>query len=447
MKIAYITAGAAGMYCGSCLHDNTLAKALIDSGEDVALIPTYTPIRTDEIDVSIDRVFYGAINVFLEQKSSFFRHTPRFIDKWLDARPLLNWVSGRGSSVDARELGELTLSVLLGENGHQRKELQKLIEFLAQDYRPDIVHLTNSMFLGFASEIRRQLQVPVVCSVQGEEIFLEELPEPQRSNVRKALRQRTGDVDGFVATSAYYVEFMSDYLGVARERLHQVNLGINLDGFSRVERTGSDDSFVMGFLARICPEKGAHHAVEAFHKLSEQAPAGSVRMRLAGYCGSRDHDYRDALLADVRRWGLADQFDHVGEVDRSEKIAFLAGLDVMTLPTVYREPKGLSAIESLAAGTPIVVPDHGAFPELVQETGGGLLYKAGDMDDLIGTLDALRQDSERRRLLGRKGQAVVHDQRDAAGMADATMQVYRQILAGGFAMEVGGEVEGDVGDV
>ena len=68
MKIAYITAGAAGMYCGSCLHDNTLAAALMAKGHEVALIPTYTPTRTDEEDVSIDRVFYGAVNVFLETK-------------------------------------------------------------------------------------------------------------------------------------------------------------------------------------------------------------------------------------------------------------------------------------------------------------------------------------------------------------------------------------------
>ena len=73
LRVAYITAGAAGMYCGSCLHDNTLAGALLRMGHDVSLIPTYTPIRTDGTDFSIDRVFYGAINVYLAQKASLFR--------------------------------------------------------------------------------------------------------------------------------------------------------------------------------------------------------------------------------------------------------------------------------------------------------------------------------------------------------------------------------------
>jgi len=435
LKIAYVTAGAAGMYCGSCLHDNTLAKALIDAGQDVALIPTYTPIRTDEVDVSIDRVFYGAVNVFLEQKSSIFRHTPRFVDSLLDAKPLLNWVSGRGSSVDAKDLGDLTLSVLLGEDGRQSKELAKLVQFLKEDYRPDLVHLTNSMFLGFAREIKREVGCPVLCSVQGEEIFLDELPDPQRSDVRAALRERAQDVDGFVATSDYYVDFMSDYLGVDRSIVHQVDLGINLDGFDAVDRQSAGDPFVMGFLARICPEKGPHLAIEAFRRLCDRAGRSNIRMRMAGYCGPRDHAYRDALLASVAQWGLTDSFEYLGEVDRPGKIAFLQGLDVMTLPTTFREPKGLSVIEALAVGTPVVVPEHGTFPELVQETDGGLLFKPGDTEGLTQALDTLRTHPDHRRRLGEHGRQVVHARRDASTMADNTMKVYRRFLAGGRPKE------------
>ena len=103
MRIAYITAGAAGMYCGSCLHDNTLAAALMAKGHEVALMPTYTPVRTDEEDVSVDRVFYGALNVFLGQKSALFRHIPEPLHWLLDRPKLLGWISGRGVSIDASE--------------------------------------------------------------------------------------------------------------------------------------------------------------------------------------------------------------------------------------------------------------------------------------------------------------------------------------------------------
>src|SRR5438093_13570633 len=111
MRIAYISAGAGGMFCGSCLHDNTLAAALIALGHDALLIPTYTPLRTDEIDVSERRVFLGGINAYLQQKVSLFRHTPRFFDWFLDARLLLRWVARFAVRTQAQELADLVISV------------------------------------------------------------------------------------------------------------------------------------------------------------------------------------------------------------------------------------------------------------------------------------------------------------------------------------------------
>src|SRR2546427_5848986 len=87
MKIVYLAAGAANMYCGTCLHDNTLATALRAAGEDVILAPTYTPLRTDEENISDGHVFFGGINVYLQQKSALFRHSPWFLDALLDSRP------------------------------------------------------------------------------------------------------------------------------------------------------------------------------------------------------------------------------------------------------------------------------------------------------------------------------------------------------------------------
>ena len=71
-KIVYLTAGAAGMFCGSCMHDNTLVRGLARQGWDLQLVPTYTPIRTDEDDVSVDQVFFGGVNIYLQQKIHLF---------------------------------------------------------------------------------------------------------------------------------------------------------------------------------------------------------------------------------------------------------------------------------------------------------------------------------------------------------------------------------------
>src|SRR2546421_11467882 len=171
MKIAYITAGAAGMFCGSCLHDNTLVAALIAQGHDALLIPTYTPIRTDEPDVSQKRVFFGGINVFLQQKLAFFRHTPWLLDRLLDAPRLLRWVSRFAVKTQAERLGDLTISMLKGEHGYQRKELAKLARWLATEHRPEIITLTNGLLSGLVPEIKRQVGVPIICVLQGDDIY------------------------------------------------------------------------------------------------------------------------------------------------------------------------------------------------------------------------------------------------------------------------------------
>ena len=180
MRLAYITAGAAGMYCGSCIHDNALAAALAHRDADVALIPTYTPLRTDEENVSLDRVFYGGVNIFLQQQWSFFRRTHRLVDRVLDSPFLIRTLAHFGSSTNARDLGPLTVSILAGEDGNQQKELTRLVAWLQRDFKPDIIQLTNAMFVGMARQLKAQLGVPVLCALQGEDLFLDGLPEPYR---------------------------------------------------------------------------------------------------------------------------------------------------------------------------------------------------------------------------------------------------------------------------
>jgi glycosyltransferase involved in cell wall biosynthesis len=429
MRIAYIAAGAAGMYCGSCLHDNTLAAELGRQGHDVSLIPTYTPIRTDDVDVSIDHVFYGAVNVYLEQKSGLFRRTPRFLDRLLNGRRFLDWVSKRGSSIDPKELGDMTLSVLQGEEGRQKKELERLVEWLSGDLRPDVVHLTNSMLLGLARRIKAEVGVPVVCQLQGEDIFIEQLNEPWRTRVRDTLRERARDIDGFIVNSEFYGEFMADYLDVRDGRIHRIPLGLNLEGHGGPRPELPDEPFVVGYLARICPEKGLHVLIEAFARLAERAGRERVRLRVAGWLGDRDRDYLEGCRERLRELGLSERVEILGEVARGEKIAFLQSLHVLSVPTTYREPKGLFVLEALANGVPVVQPRHGAFPEMVEATGGGLIVDPDSPDSVADGLHALVADPERRAALGRAGREAVHRDFGVRVEAERALALYRSCIA------------------
>ena len=92
MRIAYITAGAAGTICGNCLRDNALVTALRAAGHDALLLPVYTPVKTDEPNVSQHKVYLGGLNLYLEMKYSWTRHLPRFLLNWLDSPALLDQI-------------------------------------------------------------------------------------------------------------------------------------------------------------------------------------------------------------------------------------------------------------------------------------------------------------------------------------------------------------------
>ena len=430
MRIAYVAAGAAGMYCGSCLHDNTLAAALLRQGHDVLLLPTYTPMRTDEEGVALDRVFYGAINVYLQQKAGLFRHTPRWLDRLLDRPALLGWVTRLAASTDARELGELTVSTLDGERGRQSKELDKLVEWLASGPRPDVVHLTNSMFLGMARRLRQALGAPIVVSLQGEDLFLGELVEPYRGRALALLAERAADADLFLAPSRWYAAEMGRLLGVGEEKLRVVPLGIRTSQYAGEPAAGGEGRApTIGYLARICPEKGLHLLLDAFAELAGEPGRETLRLRVAGYLGPKDRAWLDGLMARVASRGLSSRVDLVGEVDLAGKVGFLRSLDVLAVPTVYREPKGLFALEAMASGVPVVLPRHGSFPEMIEETGGGLLVEPGSAAAIAAGLRELLDDEPRRRELGRSGRAAVLADRGEEDMARATVAAFAEAVA------------------
>ena len=426
MKIAYIAAGAAGMYCGTCLHDNTAAAALLRKGHQVALIPTYTPMRTDEADVSIDHIFYGGINIYLQQKSWLFRNTPWIVDRLFDNPRLLNWLSRFSASTNAKDLGALTVSVLRGEEGNQRKELAKLVRWLKDSYKPDLVQLNNSMFLGFAREIKRELGVPVLCALQGEDLFLEGMIEPFKSEAMKILRERSRDVDAFISTSRTYSGYMSEFLNVPAEKIHVVKLGIKLEGHGTGGSQRNRTPLIIGYLARICPEKGLHILADAFHRLAGKH--SELFLKAAGYLGKKDEPYFEGVLKQIESWNLKERFEYLGEVDRKQKIDFLGSIDVFSVPATYREPKGLYILEAMANGVPVVQPAHGAFPEVLEETRGGILVEPGSPQAIADGIERLILDPGLRETMGQQGKESVHRCYNDDVMAEATIAVYNQYV-------------------
>ena len=416
------------MYCGSCLHDNTLAAELLRQGNEVVLVPIYTPLRTDEADVSLPRVFFGGINVYLQQRWALFRRTPRWLDKWLDHPALLRLATRRASAVNPADLGALTVSMLRGEAGNQRKELEKLVDWLIGDFRPDVVHLSNCLMLGLAPLITERGGPSVVCSLSGEDIFLEKLKPPYYDQAREILRERAGNVHVFVALNNYFADYMAEYLGTDRQRIHVIPHGLNLEGHGHPQPQPAGAPRRIGYLARVCADKGLHLLMEACEMLARRDDVSAFELHAAGYLGKDDRHYLGQLQDRAARGPLAGRFTYHGELDRPGKIEFLQSLDVFSTPTVYRESKGLPALEALANGVPIVVPGHGAFPEIVAATGGGKLCEPLNPVDLADKIVAILEDPAHGRELGTKGRRAVHEKFHAAAMAQETLRLYEQLV-------------------
>ena len=164
-KIVYLTAGAGGMFCGSCMHDNALAAAMKRSGWDIQLVATYTPIRTDEADISVDHVLFGGLNVFLQQKVPLLRFLPAALDRFLDNPKLIRRVTAKAMHTDPKTLGALAVSMLKGTLGNQRKEVFEMVRWLKLA-EPDVLIFTNALIGGSVPELKRQFDVPVIVTLQ-----------------------------------------------------------------------------------------------------------------------------------------------------------------------------------------------------------------------------------------------------------------------------------------
>ena len=416
MHIAIITAGGAGMFCGSCMHDNTWAKALRAAGEEVTLIPTYTPLTLDEADQSGRRVFLGGINVYLEHRSRIWRSLPRGVRRLVDSPGFIKFATSFGVSNDATGLGALTVEMLAGERGPQAGDIEELVSFLARDLKPDAILFSNALLSGAVPPLRRAYDGPIWCVLQGDDIFLEGLPEPHRSAAIGKVSENGAAFTGFLTHSRYYADFMAGYLSLPREKFRLVPLGIELAGHDGEPREGGDP-FTVGYFARVCPEKGLHELVQAFRLLHARHPR--ARLVAGGYLGKRDTAYFRRIERESR--DLGDAFRYAGSpATHPEKVELLKSFDVLSVPTTYKEPKGLFVLEALANGVPVVQPAHGAFPELLEATGGGLSFPPGDAEAHAAALERLLLDDRERRAFGAAGQAAVRERFGEGALVAAT---------------------------
>ena len=429
MRITYIAAGAGNMRCGACARDITLVRGLTARGHDVQVIPLYTPLRGEDNHAPLPTtaMFYGGINVFLQQLSPRFARLPRWLHRQLDRPGLLRWASSFAVKTDPSSLGGMTASVLAGEDGQQKHELHQLQTFLESRPAPDIINLTNTLLSGIAPALKRRLNVPIVCTLQGEEEFIEAMPQPHRGRARELMCRNARSIDLFIAPADDYIPKMSAYLAISPDKIRVIRPGLDVAPYASTSpRTSPRTPFTLGYLSVITPGKGLDLLVDALRLLTRDQHR-DVTLRVAGQI--LDARYWRAIQATLARENLTSRFEYVGELDFAAKVAFLHRCDVFSVPSRFAEARGMAVMEAIAAGVPIVVPDAGVYPELLRLTSAGHLFPRGRAADLAARLAALMDDPQSAATISATAPQHLRAHHSPAKMAQEAEEAYAGLVS------------------
>jgi glycosyltransferase involved in cell wall biosynthesis len=428
MKIFLLTPGTGSYHCGVCIRDNALAKELHRKGHDAVMLPMYLPLTLDEAAASPETpIFFGGINVFLQQKIPLFRHTPRWLDSIFNNRWLLKKVAGSAASqTGGSDIGDLTHSMLLGEDGKQRKELDELIDWMRTHGKPDAVWLSTALLVGLARRIRNELNIPVLGSLQGEDSFLDSLDEPWRTRCWETLAERSRDVSAFVAPSQYYAGLMSERMKLRSGQVRVIGNGVAHAEFAVGAKWPEVPT--IGYLARMVANKGLGTVVDAFILLKKRGHIPKARLIVAGAMTAHDEHYVESLKQKINSAGCHGDVEFRPNIDRAEKTAFLQQLTLMTVPATYGEAFGLYIVEAWACGVPVVQPRCAAFPELIESTGAGRLFEPANTQSLVDEWEKLLANPAEARELGLKGRVAVEGEFSLSRMAERFVEATRESM-------------------
>lgn len=423
MRIVQLTPGTGNFHCGNCIRDNTLVHALRRLSHDVLMVPMYLPHVVDEPEAAGDvPLFFGGINVYLQHKIPLFRHTPAWLDRIFDGTGLLRWAADRSSMTTAKDLGALTVAMLQGEEGTQNKELTKLIAWLRTQGKVDVVVLSNALLIGLARRLREEMGAAIVCTMAGEDAFLDSLVEPFREQAWQTLRRRAAHVDAFIGVSQYYGNVMRERLDLPPAKVHAIYNGINLAGYAPAAHPPEPPT--VGFLARMCHGKGLGTLVDAFIILKQRDRVPGLKLKIVGAATPGDEPFIREQRKKLTDAGVLTDAEFHPNVTHEHKQALLRQMSLLSVPTNYGESFGLYVIEALASGVPLVLPGRGAFPELIEHLGGGIIVEPDSAEALADGMEILLLRGDEARAMAERGRQRVLQQFSDDHMAKAVIDVY-----------------------
>ncbi|HZL10802.1 MAG TPA: glycosyltransferase family 4 protein [Prolixibacteraceae bacterium] len=423
MKIAHIIPGSGGsFYCGNCMRDSKYIRALKDLGHQVIKVPLYLPLFEDAHDLDEVPVFYGAVNLYLKQQFPIFRHMPMFIEHALDSKSVLEMAARKAGSTRAKGLEEMTISMLLGEDGGQKEELERLVDWLADEAKPDVVHLSNALLLGLAHRIKERMNIPVICSLQDEDVWVDAMDDHYRQKVWDIMSERGKDVDVFIPVSHFFSAEIHKRMLIPETKMVPVHIGVDTADYS--PKNILDKEPVIGYLSRMCEENGLAVLVDAFILLRKNPEYSAVKLKITGGKTGDDIHFIREQKHKISKAGLEVSVFWVEEFEGEERQNFFDSVRLISVPVLNGEAFGLYMLEAMASGIPMVQPALGAFQEVIETSGGGVVYAENKPEQLAEALASLILNDEKLQELSIAGIDGVKAHFDIHAQAKKMVKVY-----------------------
>ena len=430
MKIVYVIPGFGGtFYCQNCAYSMGLVQGFKNLPHTAVLAPMYIPFIMDRPFEPDAPIFYGALNVYLKEKFSLLRHMPRWLENLLNSRPLLRWIADKSASTDPAGLEEMTIEVMKGEDGRHRDELGRLVSWLKDSAKPDIVHLSNALLIGIAITIKKELDIPVFCNLDDENAWLDEMREPYSSQGWDLIRDGAKIIDRFISASDYYAELVRSRIDVPEIKIQVVPKGIPVDEF--VPAAPAFDPSVIGFMSRMSEPLGLDILVDAFILLKERSIHKDLKLRITGGIAPADRKFIRRIKKKLINRALDEDVEFEPYLYQNDKKAFFDSLTLMSVPARKGEAFGGFMLEAMASGIPVVQPKLGGYPEIIENTGGGIVYENNTPTTLAETLSGLLAEPDRIMKMSQQGLTAVRETYSAGKIIGDLLKLYEDCACPG----------------
>ena len=426
MKILHLTPGSGGtFYCQNCLRDHLLIRALRKEGHDVLLAPLYLPMYGGAASAETNApIFFGGIGVYMREKIPFLQHMPNWMTRLLDAPFLLRQAAKREGATNAAELGAMTLSMLKGPEGNQKQEFDRFVDWLKTQEKPDVIHISNALLLGFVPVLRDAFDAKIVCSLQDEEPWVQTMGTPYADLCWDAMTEQARHVSGFVATSQWYADRMIARMCLEEDRVQVIYPGVDIAETAPAFHATKPP--VIGYLSRLNPAQGFEYLINAFMNLKQEEALSDLQLRATGGVTPADTPFVDSIEQRLVETGMMEAVVLQRAFHAAPDATFFGGLTVMSAPAINGEAFGMHILEAMVRGIPVVQPDISAYPEIINASQGGLLYDPGDKDGLSNALRTVVTDPEYARQLGMQGYAYARKNFCIARMAEEMIAFYER---------------------